>query len=258
MRRGTAHDKRLSGQDPPLSDFVRRNRLLCSLPARTLELLTEAAELLTVAKDDILFEPGEEATDACFPLGSTVVALVLPLQDGRAIEAGTIGCEGAVGGIVSVGAIPAFARGVVRLPGDLVRIPIYRLEQIKRADPRLHDALSRYTDCLVSQLLQSVACATVHPLLARCARWLLAAHDRLEDPEVPLTQDALAEMFGVARSYMTRIANALQAKGAISYHRGLIRIEDRAVLEDITCECYGLVKQHCERLLPDICSPAAS
>ena len=187
-----------------------------------------------------------------FPLDGTVMSLVLPMRDGRAVEAATIGREGAVGGIVSLGNKPAFTRALVQIPGLAARISVTRLETAKRNVPKLHDVLVRYADCLTAQVLQSVGCAMVHPLEARCARWLLMTHDRLQQPEIPLTQEALAEMFGVARTYMTRVASALQRRGAISYRRGVVHIERREILEEAACECYGAVRTHFERVLPGL------
>jgi predicted transcriptional regulator len=77
-------------------------------------------------------------------------------------------------------------------------------------------------------------------------------HDRLQRPELPLTQESLAQMFGVARTYVTRIAATLQGRGAISYRRGVIRIVNRSALEESTCECYGLVRRHFDRVLPGL------
>jgi CRP-like cAMP-binding protein len=222
------------------------------LPGAAMEILAPALEFLEVTKGESLFEPGDDVTHAHFPLQSTVIAFVLPMRDGQAIEAATIGREGAAGGIVSLGLKPAFARATVRIPGPVARVSIPRLEAAKRTAPIVHDVLSRYADCLTAQMLQSVGCAALHALDARCARWLLMTHDRLQQPELPLTQEALAEMFGAARTYVTRIANVLQDRGAISYRRGIIRIVSRAALEESTCECYGLVRRHFERVLPGL------
>lgn len=199
-----------------------------------------------------LFEPGDDVTHAFFPLDGAVVTLVLPMRDGSAVEAATIGREGAVNGLVSMGHTPAFSRAVAQIAGKAARIPMSRLEAAKRAAPRLHETLVRYADCQTAQVLQSVGCAMLHPLEARCARWLLMTHDRLRQPELPLTQEALAEMFGVARTYMTRIASSLQRRGAISYRRGIVRIERRELLEEAACECYGAVRRHFERVLPGL------
>jgi CRP-like cAMP-binding protein len=228
------------------------NQILKALPQAAFETLARSLERIQLQRGDTLFEPGDPVTHAHFPLESTVVALILPMRDGRTVEATTIGREGAVGGIVSLGSAPAFTRASVQIPGYAARVPLARLEAVKRAAPKLHDILSRYADCLTAQVFQSVGCATVHPLEARCARWLLMTHDRLQKADLPLTQEMLAEMFGVARTYVTRIAGALQARGAISYRRGVVRILRRSMLEETTCECYWLVRRHFDRVLPGL------
>jgi CRP-like cAMP-binding protein len=228
------------------------NQILRMLPSSAMDALVPAMVEVALRPGESLFEPGDEVPHALFPLAETVIALVLPMRDGGTVEAATIGREGVVGGIVSLGLSPAFARAVVQVPGQAARVPIARLEAVKRDLPRLHDVLVRYCDCLTAQVLQSVACASIHPLEARCARWLLMTQDRLRQDLLPLTQEALAEMFGVARTYMTRVAGVLQQKGAISYRRGMIRIEQRALLETCACECYGTVRRHFERVLPGL------
>jgi CRP-like cAMP-binding protein len=240
----------------PKSPVKRRqttgNQILKLLPRTALEAVMPWLEEVALMRGESLFEPGDDVTHAYFPLNGTVVSLVLPMRDGRAVEAATIGREGAVGGIISLGSKPASARAVVQIPGHAIRVSVARLEKAKRDAPKLHDVLVRYSDCLIAQVLQSVACASVHPLEARCARWLLLAHDRIQQPEIPLTQEALAETFGVARTYMTRVASALQRRGAISYHRGIVHIERREILEDAACECYGAVRRHFEKVFPGL------
>ena len=232
------------------------NQLLSVLPVAAFEVLLPWLETVDLVQGESLFEPGDNVAHAFFPLNATTVGLVLPMADGRSVEATTIGREGVIGGIVSLGNAPAFARGLVQVPGQAARIPIARLETTKRAEPGLHDILARYADCLTAQVLQSVACATVHPLEARCARWLLMTHDRLRRADLPMTQESFAEMFGVARTYMTRVARSLQKRGAISYHRGTIHIDDREMLEEAACECYSSVRGHFDRVLPGV-YPAA-
>lgn len=43
----------------------------------------------------------------------------------------------------------------------------------------------------------------------------------------------------------------LQAASLIRYARGHITVLDRKGLEQRTCECYAVVKQEYDRLLPD-------
>jgi len=222
------------------------------LPDDVKEAVFPALERIGVRAGETLYEPGQDVTHAYFPLNAATAAYVLPMRDGSSVEACTIGREGALGGVISLGFKPAYARAVVRLPGDMARIPLARLEAAKRVAPKLHDRFSRYADCLVAQILQSVGCASLHPLDARCARWLLTMHDRLGSATLPITQDSLAEMFGVARTYMTRIARGFQEAGIIAQGRGAVEILDRARLEETACECYHAVKQHFDRVLPGL------
>jgi CRP-like cAMP-binding protein len=236
---------------PPSSHAViSANQILKLLSRAALDLL--GPENVELRRGQSLFEPGDEITHAHLPLGSAVIALVVPMRDGRTVEATTIGREGAIGGVVSRGHQPAFTRAVVHIPGYAARISLKNLEAAKRAMPEVHDLLSRYADCLMAQLMQSVGCAAVHPLEARCARWLLLMHDRLQQPDLPLTQEILADMFGATRTYVTRIASSLQKRGAIVSRRGIIHVESRELLEETTCECYRLVRQHFERVQPGL------
>ena len=55
---------------------------------------------------------------------------------------------------------------------------------------------------------------------------------------------------GVRREGVTEAAGALQKSGLIRYQRGHITVVDRDGLERRTCECYRVVKQEYDRLLP--------
>jgi len=64
-----------------------------------------------------------------------------------------------------------------------------------------------------------------------------------------LKHEYLAIMLGVRRSGVTIAAGALQERGLIRYRRGIIRIVDRAGLEERACECYQVVRD--QFLAPD-------
>jgi hypothetical protein len=57
-------------------------------------------------------------------------------------------------------------------------------------------------------------------------------------------------MLGVRREGVTDSAGKLQKLGVITYSRGTIRVLDRQRLEQLSCECYGVVKRETDRLLP--------
>ncbi|MDQ3997939.1 MAG: hypothetical protein M3303_13090 [Gemmatimonadota bacterium] len=50
---------------------------------------------------------------------------------------------------------------------------------------------------------------------------------------------------------MTEAALALSQSGAIEYRRGVVTVLDRAALERMTCECYGVIQSTFHRLLGD-------
>ena len=65
-----------------------------------------------------------------------------------------------------------------------------------------------------------------------------------------MTQELIANMLGVRREGVTEGALKLQRAGLISYARGRITVLDRAELEKRSCECYSVVKEEYDRLLP--------
>lgn len=229
-----------------------RNRLLDALPAGDLDLLVPHAEAYLLDAGNVLFEPGQEVIHVYFPGPGTIASLLLDLKEGVTTEAAMIGQEGAVGGIVSEGNKPAFARGTVQIAGPALRVPTAALEAAKQRSSDLRDHFARYADCLLAQVLQSVACNAVHELDARLARWLLTTHDRVGRRDLHLTHQFIAEMLGVQRSYATRIIGALEKKGIVEIGRGLVTIKDRRGLEGQACECYACLRRHYQRLLPGV------
>jgi Mn-dependent DtxR family transcriptional regulator len=81
-------------------------------------------------------------------------------------------------------------------------------------------------------------------------RWLLLSLDRMENSELVMTQELIANMLGVRREGVTEAAGKLQKDGVIQYSRGHIKVLDRAKLEKRVCECYAVVKKEYDRLLP--------
>ena len=110
--------------------------------------------------------------------------------------------------------------------------------------------LLRYTQALITQMAQTAVCNRHHSVDQQLCRWLLLSLDRLSSNELTMTQELIANMLGVRREGVTEAAGKLQAAGVIRYSRGRITVLDRAALEAHACECYGVVKQESDRLLP--------
>ncbi len=225
------------------------NLLLKALRTKDRALLAPHLELRECRRGEVLFETGEDVSVITFPSGPSVAALVIPMRDGRTVEVATVGYEGAIGGVVSQGSLPAFSRAVVQIAGPMLRLETQRLQEAKAASPALRNLFTRYSDCLLAQVLQSVACNALHPIEERCARWILSLQDRLGSEVLPITHELLADLLGVQRSYLTRTLKSLQQQGMVQARRGRIIVSDRAALEAKACECHGAVKRHFETVL---------
>ena len=239
-----------SGESSP--DILRGSRLLEGLSEADRNILRPLLSRVVLRQGEALFQPGEEVTSVHFPCGGTTIALVVLLPPAEMAQAGVIGCEGAVGAVVSRGRKPAFVRAVAQIPGEACRIEIDALEEAQSRSPTLADAIARYSDCLLAYLLQAVACNRLHTLEQRMASLLLWVQDRQERGDLPLTQEDLGAMLGVGRTYVTKTAAAFQAQGLIGYRRGHIRVLDRPALSARCCPCPSLVRDHFERVLPGV------
>lgn len=226
-----------------------RNRLLATFDAELRGLIEPVARVVELPAGSAVFEAGEPLRSSIFPLDSLMISMIVKLSGGRSVEVASIGNEGAVGGIVSCGHAPAYSLAQVQIAGPALVIPLDVLETIKQTSPFLRNLLCRYSDILLAQVMQSVACNAFHPIEARAARWLLTALDRVGDEQLALTQETLAGLLGVQRTTVNAVARHLQEAGLIAYRRGAIQILDRAGLERQTCECYAAVEQHFDSVI---------
>jgi len=91
-------------------------------------------------------------------------------------------------------------------------------------------------------------CNRHHSIDQQLARWLLLSLDRLPSNQLTMTQELIANMLGVRREGVTEAAGKLQKLGVINYQRGRITVLDRPKLEELSCECYAVVKEESDRL----------
>jgi CRP-like cAMP-binding protein len=173
------------------------------------------------------------------------------MEDGASAEIAVVGNEGIVGVSLFMGGETTPSRSVVQSAGQGFRMRGQLLkEEFNRSGPVLH-LLLRYTQALITQMSQTAVCNRHHSLDQQLCRWLLLSLDRLQEPELAMTQELIANMLGVRREGVTEAAANLQKAGLIQYRRGHITVLDRAGLERRTCECYAVVKKEYDRLLPE-------
>lgn len=201
------------------------------------------------ATGDLLYRPGDDVSQIYFPLGPSLVSYLVSNSDGRDVETILVGREGAVGGIVSSGFLPAYCLIVVKFGGPFLKAPVAAIQAAKDRSPSFRRLFARYADCLMAQIFQSSACNAIHTLEQRTAKWILAAMDRTGEQFVPLTHEELASMMGVGRSYISRVIQKLKADGILETSRGALTVTDRGALEARSCNCNSNVKRHFEVVL---------
>ncbi len=225
-----------------------QNKLLSALPTQEYERLLPYMETVSLNFQQIIYAPNQSIDYVYFP-NSGIISLVNITEDGRTIEAAMVGNEGMAGIPVFLGADRMPGQAISQVVGNALRMKADVFKYEVTPDTSLYNLLLRYTQALLNQISQSVACNCLHSVERRCCRWLLMCHDRVRSDQFTLTQELLSQMLGVRRASVSEVAATLQKEGLIRYNRGKITIRDRLGLEATACECYRVVKEEFERLL---------
>lgn len=233
------------------------NLLLARLAPADWQLLARHLVPHRMKRGAVLQKAGDEVVQTWFPCGGASAGFRAWIDaEGSAVDVGTVGREGAVGGIVSNGRIAAYAAAEVRDAGLFLAIRTAQLERAKTESPALRHCFARYADCLVAQLFQNAACNAAHTIRQRAARWLLAAAARGGACEVDLTQEQFAALLGAGRTFVSRVVQELRQGGLIATRRGTITLCDVPGLQAVSCGCSGYIAAHFETAMSGV-YPAA-
>jgi CRP-like cAMP-binding protein len=230
------------------NEHARSNRLHGALEAASRQRIDPYLEPITLKLGAVVCEAGGLLKHAYFPQGA-VLSLLTVLENGSAIETANIGREGAFGLFAAMYSRVSFNRCLVQLEGSIVRCPIELLQSEFKRSEHVRDLFVSYSETLLSQVQQTVACNAMHTTEQRICRWLLMMHDRAEGEALPYTHEFLSHMLGANRKSVTLAAQSLQTAGLISYYRGNIKVLDRPGLEKASCECYGIVRERFDAFL---------
>ncbi|WP_457337858.1 Crp/Fnr family transcriptional regulator [Rhizobacter sp. P5_C2] len=214
------------------------NRLIDLLPPSDRRRLLALGEEVPLILAEMLSEPGESTTHVYFPTQG-FVSLISRVDQHPGLEVGMVGREGLLGVHVALGASIAPLHAVVQGPGAAWRIAVLPFRRELAGSAALQRSVARYVNVLMAQLATSAACLRFHLIGPRLARWLLMSQDRAQADHFHMTQEFLAYMLGVRRVGVTTAAGLLQRAGLIDYHRGELRVTDRAGLEAAACSCYA-------------------
>lgn len=243
---------KMPAQHQPRSDHSDRpfNNLLRRLNASDFGLIAPHLAQQELKSNELLYNPGDDVEVVHFPCGPSLATFMVPNADGRDVETILVGREGAVGGIVSKGFLPAYTRIMVKFGGPFVRLHVGKLEAAKLKSATLRNVFARYADCMLAQIFQSTACNAIHSIEQRTAKWIISAMERTNgDNTVPLTHEQLATLLGVGRSYTSRVIQTFKAEGVLETRRGSILVRNPDALRMKACNCSEAVKNHFEEVL---------
>jgi hypothetical protein len=239
-RRGNDAD----GSERPYNNLLRR------LSAGDFALIAPHLAQQESDANALLYNPGDGVEIVHFPCGPSLASFLVPSEDGRDVETILVGREGAVGGIVSQGFLPAYTRIMVKFGGPFMRLHVGKLDAAKAKSATLRNVFARYADCMLAQIFQSTACNAIHSIEQRTAKWIISAIERTDsDSVVPLTHEQLATLLGVGRSYASRVIQTFKAQGILETRRGSILVRNREALQARACLCNESVKSHFEEVL---------
>lgn len=226
---------------------ARQNRLLAALPEATLTRWLPHLELELMQLGAAVHSTPLSKQYVHFPV-TALVSLLHVMADGASAEIAVIGNDGVVGMSILMDSGAVAASGVVQSAGSAYRLPTNFLVHEFNHTPGVMHLLLRYTQSLMSQMVQTAACNRHHHIEQQLCRWLLLSLDRTGHVDLVMTQELIANMLGVRRQGVARAAASLQRRGVIRYARGHLTVLNRAALEAESCECYSNDRNHLDQL----------
>lgn len=223
------------------------NSLLRSLGTDHLIRIRPFLKRVNLTKDQYLYQQDDRIENVYFP-ETAVVSEFQILEDGRTIEVGIIGSEGAVGIASAFNSCSAANCMQVCVAGSALVISRDLLEREVSSDRQLQALLHNYINGQIKQLSQRVVCNSFHSVEQRFCSWLLTLHGRSGRDRFRVTHEHVARALGVHRPSVTCIAQGLRDRNLIDYGRARLVISDKVGIERLACRCsveyHGLIPAH--------------
>lgn len=227
---------------------LARNHLLSKLSPDDLDLLRPSLSPADLKFRQSLEEPGKLIEHVYFPI-SGIVSVVANAGHKAQIEVGILGREAVSGHPVIIGDGRASNSVFVQIPAQAFRIKANALRKAVEQSASLRQLLLRFIQVFAVQSAQTALANGQAKLDERLTRWLLMAHDRVGNNELPLTHELLGIMLGVRRAGVTQALHMLEGEGLIRARRGVITVLNRRGLEKLAGPIYGAPEAEYKRLI---------
>jgi CRP-like cAMP-binding protein len=224
------------------------NHLLDGLSLEERNRLFPHLQLVAMPLGKVLYEPGDVLRHAYFPI-DCIVSMLHVMGNGASAEISIVGNDGVIGVALFMGGETTSSRAIVQSAGYAYQLVSKRLKDEFHRNGELQISLLRYTQALITQMAQTAVCNRHHTVDQQLCRWLLLSLDRISSNQLVMTQELIANILGVRCEGVADATGKLQELNVIAYAHGQITVFDRPRLEQLSCECYSVMKNETDRLL---------
>lgn len=211
----------------------RLNELLNQLPDADYQRLAPHLRLICLNAGSELYAPGDPIKQVYFPVSAAIAAATVTPK-GQSIDTAIVASDGMVG-------LRGIAEGDSAYRFHVVATGFAYWVDCSYLIGELATGRAVYRMCfqaglqMLRKMSVELACANFHSLDQRIAKWLLIRHDHDRTAPIRATHQSIADSLGVRRETIT---NTLSKMRGLSFSRCAIEIENRALLEHASCECY--------------------
>ena len=227
----------------------KENTVLSLLPTKDYERLLPDLKYVDLPRGFILSESGDHVNFLYFPV-TGIVSLIYALENGETSETALVGKEGIVGISIFMGGESMPTSTEVQTACKAYRLNRSVMKREFDLGGRLQELALLFTQSLINQTSQAAVCNQHHTVTERICRWLLMSLDRIDSKEVTITQESIGRLLGIRRESVTQTMGMLEKEGLVERARGKIKVINITKLRKRVCECYGVVKEEYDRLMP--------
>ena len=216
---------------------MNKNSLINSLPQKIQDSLLAKATLVELTLSQMICIPESVLEHLYFPVDG-FISILQKIDDHPPLEIGMIGREGVLGAEALLGLEKNSFGAIIQGSGSAWKIGVQDFLDEVNNHLELKNIINAYLSIRIAQLGLSAACEHFHEIGPRLAKWLLMSEDRAQSPTFLMTHEFISLMLGVRRVGITTAAADFRRRGMIEYHRGEMKILDRASLNLEACSCY--------------------
>lgn len=230
------------------------NRILNNLSIEDKQRLRTDLALIKLKTGEALLDSNMRWRYVYFPI-DCIISLNSKNDDFQYIDFALIGNEGMAGASVFLGDTSNEYHAKVEHGGKAFCLPISAAINEASKPSQLRMLILSYLQALVKYSLQMAICERKHSTLQRLSHTLLACDDRLSGGANQLSQKWFAKAISSTDNEIALAIEELKSHNLVHTLRGQISITNRSRLAKRSCECYGLVKDEFNRLLPGLKHP---